>query len=93
MTAKQLFEEFLANQEQEGYTLGDITGTPEGDMIKYTELKLAKAAEERVIKEFNLAKESAFSELAKKHDAERIALGVKWQGYEDNNYTVPLLSK
>jgi hypothetical protein len=88
MTAKNEFEKFLKTQEATGYQLGDITGSQEGDMIKYTELKLAVAQEAKKINDFNKAKDVAFSELTKKHDGERIALGVVWQGYEDNNYVI-----
>jgi hypothetical protein len=42
MNAKKEFEGFLEAQKVLGYKLGDITGTPEGDMIKYTELKGAE---------------------------------------------------
>ena len=87
-TAKQEFEAFLASQEIEGYKLGDITGTPEGDMLRYTELKISVSQEANKLKSFNDAREAAFQELNSKHDTERISLGQVWQGYENNNYTI-----
>lgn len=88
MTAKQDFEDFLKQQEVIGYSLGDITGTPEGDMQRYTELKIALKQESAKIKAFNEARDAAFKELNKKHDAEKIALGKVWQEKEDNGYQI-----
>jgi len=89
MNAQETFDDFLAQQGVIGYTLGDITGSVDGDMTKYTELKIAVAQENNKIKAFNEQKEIAFNTLAKQHDDERIALGVLWSGYENNNYTIP----
>jgi len=83
MTAKQDFEAFLNAQKVDGYTLGDIEGSPEADMTKYTELKVEVAQEEEKVKNFQSEKQVAFDALAVKHDKERIALGIEWQALED----------
>jgi len=81
--ATEEFNSFLEAQKVEGYNLGDITGSPEGDMLKYTELKIAVVQEAEKLKAFNAEKDAAFQTLATKHDEERIALGVIWQTKED----------
>lgn len=87
MTPKEEFEAFLNTQAEQGYVLGDIEGSPEEDMKKYTELKIAAAQYENKIVDFNLAKQAAFEALSLQHNDERIALGKLWQSYEDNDYT------
>lgn len=87
-TAKETFDRFLTGQKEASYTLGDYSGTAEGDMQLYTELKIAVEKEAKKVADFNLAKEAAFQELAVKHDAERQELGTLWQSYEDNDYNV-----
>lgn len=89
MTAQEEFQAFLDAQKVEGYKLGDIEGSPEADMLKYTELKIAAEQEKVRIAKFQEAKQASFDELAQKHDAERIVLGQEWQTYEDNNYEIP----
>lgn len=88
MTAQEDFNAFLDAQAKVGYVLGDIEGTPEKDMLKYTELKIAVSQEQAKIKAFNEAKATAFEELAIQHDEERIALGQLWQTKEDNDYEI-----
>ena len=88
-SAKQEFNDFLEQQKAESYTLGDITGTADGDMLKYTELKIAANQEKTKIQKLNEAKNKAFKELRAKHDQEKIALGQEWQTYEDNDYQIP----
>ncbi len=88
MTAQTDYDAFLNAQKEEGYSLGGVTGTPEGDMIKYTELKLAMQKELRKIEVFNLAKEDAYKALEETHDQSRIELGKLWQTKEDNDYTI-----
>lgn len=89
-TAQENYKAFQEAQKEE-YSLGDFFGTKELDMEAYTVLKIEAEQEKAKIAKFNKAKEEAFNELAKKHDAERIALGKEWQVYEDNdyNYEVP----
>lgn len=89
LTAKENFQAFLDGQKESDYTLGDYAGTEEGDMKLYTELKLAVEKETKKIADFNTAKQAAFNELAQQHDQERQALATEWQGYEDNDYTIP----
>ena len=89
VTKQEEFNEFLTQQKDPSYKLGDITGTPDGDMVKYTELKIAVSQEAEKIGKFNAAKQEAFKELSAKHDDELVALGKLWQGYEDNNYEIP----
>ena len=88
MTAKEEFQAFLDAQAIEGYVLGDITGTKDGDMEKYTELKIAVAQEEKKIEKFQADKQVAFDELALQHNDERIVLGQLWQAKEDAGYDV-----
>ena len=82
------YKAFLETQKVETYTLGDFTGTPEGDQTMYTDLKIKSTQETEKIKAFYVLRDEAFKQLAIAQDAERQALGVTWQGYEDNNYTV-----
>lgn len=89
MTAKQQYEEFLKEQKKPGYKLGDITGTPDGDMVKYTELKISVKQEEEKIRLFNEAKDKAFESLRTKQDAEMQELGKQWSIYESNDYEIP----
>jgi len=88
MTAETDFNTFLTQQADPNYTLGDIEGTPEADMIKYTELKIAAEQEKTKIANFNEAKMVAFDALAATHNDEKIALGEVWQAKEDNDFTI-----
>jgi hypothetical protein len=86
MTAQTEFQAFLDAQAEVGYVLGDITGTADGDMLRYTELKIAVSQEASKIKAFNEAKAIAFQELSLQHNDEMVALGQLWQTKEDNDY-------
>jgi hypothetical protein len=87
MNAKEQFEAFLEQQKDANYKLGDITGTPEGDMKKYTELKISATQEEEKRKYFFEKRQEAFEALAQRHNEEQIALGQLWQEAEEDNYT------
>ena len=81
MTAQEDFQAFLDAQKVEDYTLGDITGTKQGDQDRYTELKISVMQEEAKVERFNKAKEDAFSELNKRHNEEKIALSYMTEAY------------
>jgi len=89
MTALEDFNTFLTAQQEADYVLGDIEGTPEEDMVKYTELKVATAQETKKVSAFNDNKALAFTALETTQDIEKQALGTLWQSYEDNDYTIP----
>ena len=89
MTAQEDFQAFLDAQKVEGYILGNITGTPEGDMRQYTELKVSAAQEAEKIKLFSEARSAKFEEMRQRHDLELQALGVEWQEYENQGYVIP----
>jgi len=88
MTAQENFDAFLAQQAVEGYTLGDITGTADGDMLQYTNLKIAVAQEQSKINAFYVAKTAAINALKAEQDSAMQSLLLTWQTYEDNDYTI-----
>lgn len=88
-TAQENFDIFLEGQSEADYTLGDYSGTAQGDQDLYTDIKVKVAKEAKKISDFNLAKEAAFNTLAQQYDADKISLGQTWQTYEDNDYTIP----
>lgn len=88
MTAQENFDAFLALQKVDGYTLGDIEGTPDADMIKYTELKIAVAQEAEKAAQFYVLRTAAIAALKAEQDIAMQTLLTTWQGYEDNNYIV-----
>ena len=87
--AKIEFENFLKQQMNPDYKLGDITGTPTGDMEEYTRLKLAMKKEEQLAKAFYVDKQEEIEALEKKHVQERETLEQNWQVKEADfpNYT------
>ena len=93
MTAKENFEAFLALQAEPGYSLGDIEGSKEADMEKYTELKIAVAQEEAKEKDFSVKKEAAFQALRESHSQEMIELGQLWQLKEDAGFDADFVPK
>ena len=44
-TAQDAYSAFLTLQKAADYTLGDIEGTADADMLKYTKLKIASSQE------------------------------------------------
>ncbi len=82
-TKQEEFNAFLKAQEVVGYKLGDIEGTPEKDMIKYTELKIAVKQETAKLEAFNKVWDAKFVTLSETQDAARIALGVEKQTAQD----------
>jgi len=82
-TKQEEFNAFLEAQEVEGYKLGDIEGTPEADMIKYTELKIGVKQEAAKLEAFNKVWDLKFQELSEEQDAARIALGKEKQTAQD----------
>ena len=83
------FNEFLEQQKQEEYNLGDITGTPEGDMIKYTELKIAVNQEQEQIKAFEEYYTGKFKELDTKFHEDEDALREEKKTQEALGYIIP----
>ena len=86
MKAQEALKAFKDAQLVETYTLGDFTGTADGDMKQYTELKIAAAQEVEAFKKFQELKNVAFSELEKVNDEARIVLGKEWQVKEDSQF-------
>ena len=83
MNAKKEFEGFLEAQKVLGYKLGDITGTPEGDMIKYTELKISVTHEEEEKRKFYENRTKAFNILEEEYNSKRNILAQEWQDKEN----------
>jgi len=88
-SAQENYKAFLDAQADLSYTIGDFTGTREGDEDLYTDLKIAAKQEQKKVQAFLLEKEAAFEALRQAHNDEMIALGKEWQAYEDNDYTIP----
>lgn len=86
-TARENFDIFLNGQKEADYTVGAYTGTEEGDMKLYTDLKVKVAQEQKKKEDFYAARQEAFDALAVQHDAERQTLADEWQAAEDNDYT------
>lgn len=86
-TVQENFNVFLEGQKESSYTLGDYTGTAQGDMELYTELKVKVEQEKVKQTNFYSARDAAFQAFEVQKDQERQALAQLWQDAEDNDYT------
>jgi len=64
------FNLFLEMQRDPSYTLGDFTGTAQGDMELYTELKIKVEQERENLKAWEEAWNNKEIELRQAHDVE-----------------------
>lgn len=89
LSAKENFDLFLKGQSETDYTLGDYTGTEEGDMKLYTELKIKSEQEKNKVSSFIEARELARAEVVAQQTALMSEFNTLWQSYEDNDFTIP----
>ena len=78
---------YIASFGKEYYELTDTQKAKVRDFKEQLEQISYEA--NKVKSDFFAARDAAFKVLRDEHDAEMISLGQLWQGYEDNNYTIP----
>jgi hypothetical protein len=84
MTAQEIYQAFLDAQKVIGYKLGDLEGTPEADMLKYTELKLAAQQEAEIKKAFYKERDADLEAFRKTQEEAFNIKAKEWQVKEDN---------
>lgn len=73
--AQNAYAAFLESQKELSYTLGDISGTPEGDMLQYTELKIA--AEKEKVANAKIANDYQAALAQAQLDYEAVIAGIR----------------
>ena len=86
---KENFDAFLEAQKYSTYSLGDFSGSTQGDQDMYTDLKIKTAQEAKKKEDFYKARDQAFADFEAQKSTEKQALADEWQTYEDNDYTIP----
>lgn len=88
LTWTENYNVFVNLQKDDGYTLGDFTGTEAGDIAMESDLKVKSNQETQKIADFYTAREAARTTLSSQQATDVDAFNTLWQAKEDNGYDV-----